>query len=565
MSAFWGSLALVVLYLVLDKIFSQAKCSRTFSGFSKVTSVLLFAFCVSFWLQTVRAEVYTLNLFFTLVLMLLMVNWWHHKESHLGFRILLLFGFILGLSLTNHPLLVVTLVPAFLVFAGRNDFKLLLSPRKLLLLTIFLMLGVSLYLYLPIRSGLLPAINWGKPDSWSNLVSYLLRTSQPGTTISDPGFPYLNRFWFNLSFPVDQFGLPLFWLGVIGAISLFKSCRRILFFTLLVFVLNVSTATWATEFSLRNYDLLGYLLPSLAMFTIWFAWGLKAALNWTFEEVKVIHATRIGEFYKYSGYGLAYALCGLVALLPAFQIWKNFDRCNKRSQGWAYHYAEEVLGSVKKDGVILVDDDNTLTSLWYLNLACGKRPDVKVLSISALTNQSYREQIRRQYPQLRLPASVRRDFGQIAYQVSELNSDLFPVYSTYLSKRPRLVRHLRPAGYLFEFCPNGAILTDKDIEEQKRFLECELEAGDFDVLTREHLGNLLFNLGAFYDQVRGSAWSVEYFLWALNVDPSNARIYFQLGKAFLKNGEKAKALDFFQAGLELDPYNQEARKLLEKT
>ncbi len=573
MSAFWGSLTLALLYLLIIEIFDQMKSSRSLLRLSTITSILFLAFSTSFWLQAIRAEVYTLNIFSTVLLIFLMIKWWHFKESHLGFRILLLFSFILGLSLTNHPLLIITLLPAFLLFffsaqtGGRliADSEFLLNPKKLFLLAIFLMLGISVYLYLPIRSNLSPLINWGKPDSWSNLLCYLFRTSQTSVTASDPGFPYLNRLWFNLSFPVAQFGLPFFWLGVVGAISLFKSCRGIFFLTFFIFTLNMLTASWAVDFSLRNYDLLGYLLPSLSVFTIWFALGLKTVLSWMFKEVRILHTNPIGQTNKVVSYMVVYALFGLFLLLPSFQVWRNLDQCNKKSQAWAYSYAHQILSSVKKDAMILVGDDNTLTSLWYLNLSCGIRPDVKILSISALTQKSYREQISQQYRDIKLPKLGQKDFGEIAYEVSQINADNFPVYSTHFSKHPLFVQYLRPAGYLFEFCPKGVILTDKDIKEQKDFLKRNLKHENFDILTREHFGNLIFNLGAFYDLKGGSSSSIEYFLWALDVDSTNPRIYFQLGKAFLKNGDKTKALDFFQAGLELDPYNLEARRLLEKT
>jgi len=493
------------------------------------------------------------------------MKWSNLKGSASGFKILLLFSFILGLSLTNHPLLIITLAPAFLVFVCSSDSRLLCSPKKLFLLVVFLVLGVSLYLYVPIRSSLLPAINWGKPDSWSNFISYLFRTSQASTSPAGLAFPYLNRLWFNLSFPVDQFGLHLFWLGVVGAISLFKSCRGIFLFTCLVFILNILTATWAVDFSLRNYDLLGYLLPSLSVFTVWLASGLQAVLNWMIKQVRVIQANPIRDTHKAVSYALLYALFGLFLLLPILQLSKNFGECNKKKQTSAYNYAHKILSSVKKDALILVNDDNTLTSLWYVNLSCGVRPDVKVLSLSALKHKVHREQIKQQYPNIQIPEPARGSPGEIAYQVSKLNAVDLPVYSACVVRHPLLVRHLRPAGYLFEFSPKGVILTDKDTEGQRDFLKRELNGRNPDIIAREHFGNLLFNLGVFYDQVRGSPLSVGYFLWALDVDPSNARIYFQLGKAFLKNGEKAKALDFFQAGLELDPYNQEARKLLEKT
>jgi tetratricopeptide (TPR) repeat protein len=565
MSAFWGSSALALLYILLAQVFQPTGFSRLLWSFASAIGTLFFAFSTSFWLQTVRAEVYSLNLFLTLLLMFLAVRWWRSRENETGSRTLLLFSFVLGLSLCNHPLLIVTLAPVFLFFFLLTDFKSSLSGKRLLLLTVFALLGFSAYLYLPIRSSLGPPVNWGRPDSWSGLISYLLRTSQSSAPVSKSGMPYLNRFWFNLTFPVDQFRLPFFWLGVVGAISLFKSYRKIFLLCISIFFLNVFTATWATDFSTRNYDLLGYLLPSLSIFTIWFAIGLNAVLSWAYKKVRSLQARPLGEACKIAGYAAGYALLGSFVVLPALQAWKNFDRCNKRPQTWAYEYAHQILSSVKKNALILVDDDNTLTSLWCLNLAQGMRPDVKPVSLSALTVGSYIEQISRQYRDVRLPDVALSDFGEIAYQVARLNAEDLPVYCSHFFNHPELAQHLRPAGYLFEFSSRRTALTDKDVEDQRSFLRANLEGQDFDIIAREHFGNLLFNLGAFYDRSGGSSSSVEYFLWALDMDPANPRFYFQLGKAFLENGDKAKAQDFFRAGLELDPFNREAKKLLEQT
>jgi lipoprotein NlpI len=98
---------------------------------------------------------------------------------------------------------------------------------------------------------------------------------------------------------------------------------------------------------------------------------------------------------------------------------------------------------------------------------------------------------------------------------------------------------------------------------QKEFLEKNLKNKRFDPITKEHFGNLAFNIGVFYNQLGISTISLEYLLMALDIDPSNSRIYAQLGKAFLKMGEISKAKEFFQAALELDPYNQDAKRALE--
>jgi tetratricopeptide (TPR) repeat protein len=565
MSALWGSAALSVLFLLILEIYSQAGIQKWLSHLTGSIAVLLFAFSSSFWLQTVRAEVYTLNLLLSLISIFLVLRWQCMRSTRTGFRWLLMFSFVLGLSLTNHPLLALTLAPAFLLFILCTDFKVVFSPKRLGLLAIFVLLGLSVYLYLSIRSSLGPAVNWGKPDSWPNLLAYLLRTSQASAGPSAVAVPFLNRLWFDLSFPVDQFGLPLFWLSVVGVVSLFRSSRLMAFLTLAVFTLNLGTATWAADFSSRNYDLLGYLLPSLSMFTIWFALGTRNVLAWILKEVRAVNGNPQKEAHKVLGYLAAYAVLVSIMLVPILQLTRNLKQCDKSSQIWAQVYARQILSSVEKDALILAGDDNTLTSLWYVNLAESWRPDVKIVSVTALTGRANREQIRRQYPEIRLPDAAIQDAGALAYELGRLNAGRFPVYSTYFSGYHLLTRHLRPTGYLYRLSTETVTLTDSDIEAQKDRLRRDIPTGGCDVLTREHFGNLIFNLGAFYDKVSGSHLSVEYLLWALEIDPSNSRIYFKLGEAFLKKGDKVTASKFLQAGLELEPYNVEAKRLLEQT
>jgi tetratricopeptide (TPR) repeat protein len=568
MSAFWGSLSLVVLFLLISSFNrndeDESKPYNLVYVFSSIAGVLFLAFTSSFWLQTVRAEVYTLNMFFTVILISLAIKWADDDSFLNSFKVFVLFSLVFGLSLANHPLLIVTLTPAFLLYFLMTDARHFLIPRRLIPGMFFFLLGMSIYLYLPIRAGLSPAVNWGNPHTLSGLISYLLRTSQPAVASTAVGFPYLQRLGFNLSFPVIQFGLAFFWLGVVGALWLYHSNRKTFLFTFFVFILNLLTASWATDFSLRNYDLLGYLLPSLSMFAVWFALGLNFVLTWLAGKLKVWQKVTEGGKGLALNQGIWYIIIGITILSPLIQVDRNYAACNKGSQTWAYRYADQILSSVKKNAIILVGDDNTLTPLWYLNLASGKRLDVKILSISAVNQTCYREQIGRQYPEIKLPAGVTNDPGELALKINKLNSDNFPIYATYFSTLPDFVGHLIPKGYIYELHPKKVILTDNDIRGQDEFLKRNLEPDHYDTITREHFGNIVFNLGGFYDRVSVPATSMEYFLWALEIDPSNPRIYFQLGKAFLKNGDKHRAFEFFQAGLELDPYNQEAIKLLEQ-
>ena len=589
MSAFWGSLSLVILYLLMLELFEEIKVrgdasdrspspmeKRWVSQMGIAMGVLFLGFSSAFWLQTIRAEVYTLNIFFTLLLIFLLIKWSKEKATNCCFKILILFSFVLGLSLANHLLLMITLLPAFLVFllisgfrrgggstpaptGGGTTGEVFLNLKKMMVLLSFVLLGISLYLFLPIRSQLSPAINWGRPDSLANLLSYITRSSQSTSVATSSVVPYLNRFWFTISFPVIQFSLALFWLGVLGAYTMFKQSKRIFIFTFLLFIFNLLAATWAADFSLRNYDLLGYLLPSLAIFTIWFAMGIFFS---TESMLKVGRISRRSRDARQTHIFKVF-LCGSILLAPLFQIARNLDQCNKRSNDFAYQYADQILNSVKKDALILVEDDNTLTTLWYLNYVEKRRPDVKIVSRSALGQRSYRDQLREQYKEVGLPKIESENSQKIAYHLCRLNIDKMPVYCQYYTNDTVFAHHLSPARYLFEYHPNRVALSDSDIKMQKEFLENNLKNKRYDLITKEHFGNLVFNIGVFYNHLGNSSASIEYFLWALDVDPSNSRIYAQLGEAFLKMGETDKARDFFQAALELDPYNQDVRTTLE--
>jgi hypothetical protein len=564
MSALWGSLSLAILYLLILEILKKTKPNGYTFQLPIITGVAFLGFSSAFWLQTIRAEVYTLNIFFTLLLIFLLVKWSQEKDNGYCFKILILFSFVLGLSFANHPLLMVTLLPAYLVFLLVSDFKRFLDLKKIMLLLSFFLLGISLYLFLPVRSNLSPAINWGRPNNLANLLSYITRSSQSTSIATSSHVPYLNRFWFTLSFPVIQFSLALFWLGVLGAYVMFKESKRFFIFLFLLFIFNLFTATWAVDFSLRNYDLLGYLLPSLSIFAIWFTFGIFFIFGMVRKnvgETLVVSRPKGGD--KPFPYILKFFLCGVISLLSLFQIYRNFNQCNKKSNIWAYQYADQILNSVKKDALVLAGDDNTLTTLWYLNHAERKRPDVKIISSSALSQKNYRDQLREQYRKLSLPKTELANSQNSAYDMCRLNIDKMPVYCQYYTNDTVFSRHLSPAGYIFEYHPERVALSDSDIKKQKEFLENNLKNKGFDLITKEHFGNLVFNLGVFYNQLDISTTSLEYLLMALDIDPSNSRIYAQLGKAFLKTGETSKAKEFFQAALELDPYNQDAKRALE--
>ncbi len=196
-----------------------------------VIGALGFAFSDSFWFNAVEAEVYAASLFFTAIVVWLILVWTEKADEPAGDKILLLIAYLMGLATGVHLLNILAIPSLFLIiyfrkeefrinsflqwslvaalifgliypvmvkgipwiinkfsfaalglvlvalFAGavytiRNNQRLV---SLLLMGVVLITIGYSTYMTLYIRSGLTPAINENHPDTPAKLVSYLNR------------------------------------------------------------------------------------------------------------------------------------------------------------------------------------------------------------------------------------------------------------------------------------------------------------------------------------------------------------------------------------------------------
>ena len=124
LSAFFGAFTVTFLFLFLIKIIKTNRGSEfnlkdyIIAGVSS----LIFAFSQTHWSQAVIAEVYTLNIIFAPLLLLVVLVWQERvflqlKKNIICYaeRYLLLFALLLGMSFTNHLLLLGYIIP-FMIF-----------------------------------------------------------------------------------------------------------------------------------------------------------------------------------------------------------------------------------------------------------------------------------------------------------------------------------------------------------------------------------------------------------------------------------------------------------------
>jgi len=555
MSGVWGSLCLMLLFFILLRIETDfRKVKKPTLGFRVISCaiILFFGFTTAFWSQVTRAEVYSLNLFFTLLIAYLLLIW--RKEviarSVNSIKWLGLIFFVMGISLTNHSLLIFTLLPAFLFFILANETNFLLNRDKFLTIVVLGLVGLTVYLYLPIRSGLNPALNWGKPDSLSEMFSFITRSQEIGRTINLPTFSFFSNLKMILSFILTQYYVPLVLLAIIGWVKIWENSRRLFTFLTFIFALNLSVSAWAADFSTRNLDLLGYLLPSLAMFTIFVSVGVnfiwEIIFAW-FKEFKI----KVPNL----------AVLSLILIIPLFQFLHHYPTQNKHRTTFAFDYAREIVDSVKPNSVIFAADDNTLTTLWYLTMAEKNSKNLKVISANSLTVKGYLWQVHNLYPDLIFPKTTDMEklrTGQWIEEFVKLNADSHAIYFQFTNLPKEIQPNLSPFGLILVYSKTPPKLTAELFENHQNYLNRRInriKSQNPDIVTREHFGNQIFNWGVYYDRIKMPDLAFQYFMAALEIDSQNPRTFAAIGKGFLKLGKVDDAEKFFLAAIDLEPFS----------
>jgi hypothetical protein len=194
-SAFFGAAAVAGIYFLVKLLTKDTALG--------VATALFFAGGEIFWSQAIRAEVYTLNTFF-LVLVILLAVLWHFTETapthnnegapvnHRTFevgtssKVFYWLSFIYGLSLANHQLMFLVGPPLF-IFILITRPKIFLDYRLIGKAALWFLLGLSVYLFLPLAASYKPEVNWGNPVTWDNFWTHVTRKIYSADSINTAG------------------------------------------------------------------------------------------------------------------------------------------------------------------------------------------------------------------------------------------------------------------------------------------------------------------------------------------------------------------------------------------
>ena len=147
------------------------------------------------------------------------------EEQVIDQRKWLLFAYVLGLSFTNH-LTTILLAPGFL-FLYFSVFRLSKEGiRQLFILAIPFILGLSVYVYFPIRTVQQPVLNWGYPATLERILWHVSGKQYRVWMFSSSAAAAKQWNRFLNAAPIEFYYMPLLF-SLLGAWRLLMQERRI--------------------------------------------------------------------------------------------------------------------------------------------------------------------------------------------------------------------------------------------------------------------------------------------------------------------------------------------------
>ncbi|MCG3205282.1 MAG: hypothetical protein KCHDKBKB_02001 [Elusimicrobia bacterium] len=515
--AFAGSLATFFLYQLLVH----------WSG-EKVLSLLgawTLAFSYHFWLYSLVPE------HSALTAALLFLQWysliqWHEKSAAESGHWLMVFALSLGFGFSHHHS-VVFFLPAysFILYArvrgisGLKKWALKVGP----LFIFFFLLGFSLNLTLPIRAYQAPFLNSGNILNWERFIAHLTRRDY-GTVMLTPQYSELtaNGALIILGYYFSSLLKSFTPLGVLMGLSgLFYLSKSKPFFTvtfLTSFILSgplfFLMARMTPDSVAIRAILERFLIPSFCVVAFFIGWGVLSL------------GQRMNQRTKGSGF--------LFILLPVWLWGSNLQKLNLREFDLCETYGMDLMSSLEPNALVLVDGDNSLFTLWYLQQVERRRPDLWLVNFNI--NAAYKEHLKIIFPDLNLPPTLLRD--NLVRHLIKIYLGHIPIY--LVGVPGNRLHKVGVMGNPYHVEPSGLAL--RVVKEPLSNSMGESLWINFRLQSRPHKG---YMRNQFSEEV--------IYLYAL------AR--FNESVLYFKSGRRAAGQHSLKKCLELDPHFEPALRL----
>jgi tetratricopeptide (TPR) repeat protein len=449
----------------------------------------LLAFSPSFWSQANIQRVYSLNALLLVMALYLSVAWYQSRQP----RALIAAFFVAALGACNHTYMGVFAI-ALGVFALITKPGLLRKPWTLIASGAAFILGLSPYLYLPLRSRANPRLDWGNPETIRGTLDVILRRDA------------WERAW--LESPADlltaagdlllRIGTELFWLGAVLAVVgvLWARAKK---WPLLLLLLAVLGNYLAMALHGSRSDLFiwyRYYIPTFVIFALLAGLGLEIVRE-----------------------RLSSKLAAAALLLPLTMLVVGYPQFDRSDYRIADDFSRTLLSTLPPGAHLSATDDNILFVLIYLQLVEGVRPDIDL---------------------------ILQGVGEADLPPLRFDPDADPLYFTHHPNWEVPELEIVGTGLAFQVRRRGSGVLEAIIPE------AELDGETDPSVPKDLIGHFHYMQGVTFERLDW-ARAEAAFAKARQSAPDNDVLFYNLGLIYRRNGLLDRSLTSFERSEAINP------------
>lgn len=363
-SAIFGALTILFLFLAIQKFTDNTLIS--------LASSFTFAFLFNFWTVANRLEFDTINSFFVSLLLYFAFLYTKNPQNK---KNLYLFSLSIGLSLTNHPL-TFFILPAFILYIILINPKIFRSIKSILLSILFLILPLTTYAWLPIRS----LQGYGPVTTLRGFLYYITGRSVSGKVHGgsfkgktiETFSKVLSDFFGTI---INDFGIFLLIIAIAGLIYLLIKNYKFGICSIFAIICNVTIIGFYLPYSPPNYS-----INAMIIVTFYLAFGfllifnsvenafdkilyknnnnnLNTNLNNDFNKSKIniFKSSSYAKFLKYLSLSVL-LICFFIS--PAYLAASNYKQADNSKPVEVYTFWKKVFEYVQDNSVIYISSSS---------------------------------------------------------------------------------------------------------------------------------------------------------------------------------------------------------------
>lgn len=412
-SALCGAIAAALVTLFAYRILKRIR-SRISSNWLVAASALAglgYGTVPLVWTQAILVEMYAFASIFSIILLLLGETIAHRLVTDkLDVRYFILFGLIFGFGLGAHVTIgFAVLAIGIPILAGLlfSHGSLWQKTQWIIIGLIGVLIGVCIFVMIPLSANRSPTSNWGNPSTWEGFIWMVTAAAYRGQIVLRLS---LEKWLYLISMTAQQFSIPIILIAAGGFWVLWERYRTFALGSALAIIFSIQ---FLTMYDVTN--VFAYLLPAYALISVMLAVGTFAMVDRVLVQITTDR--------QRLALGLSTLVLGWLVLNTGIRVPSVSLRENQDAQNY-------ITGSVEvipRGAFIFSATDQTTFALWYAQAVQHPEKQWMVIEARMLDQKWYRETLARFNP------SIASDSWSLPLPdlIARLYATGSPIYTTF--------------------------------------------------------------------------------------------------------------------------------------